>query len=581
MSNSKWIWMYASQVKGNLSFVTLILVLEMVSNLGIIGIQKFIIDDLFVHQNFDLMVPLLSGLAALALIYNLLHLYAAMIRNKGDFKLQRLLLEDMIQYLHRIPVRLFRKQRTGRFVHHLTQDINQASTLVSGQIPNGIMEISGAIILSVVIGFASPILLLTIMGVSAGYIALGKFFAPRMKQSAKEVTEEQSQLLVMVEESIASSREVIAFHRQLWEKMRLRERYNKYFLKIMGQLKVTNQQALFSMPMIWSIRLIVLGYGGYLVISGNLSIGWFVVIFQFSSQLLTSYEKVYNFLMNLAGQMAVVERVREVMDGEKDKDGSIRLNKRVHSLQLENITFQYDADNTPVLQNINIEIPIGKKAAFVGTSGGGKSTIAQLLVRFYDPDRGQIIVNGQPLSGIQRNDWLKRISVVFQEPYLFPDTVRNNLLIGRDIPEDKMIEICKQMHIHDFIASFTDGYDTQIGERGIQLSGGQRQRIALARALLADSEILILDEATSALDLETERHVQQYLDNYRKDKTTIVIAHRLSTVIDADVIYVLDGGHIVEHGTHEELMMKQGMYSNLIFNKKQARRAPLLKHARR
>jgi ABC-type multidrug transport system fused ATPase/permease subunit len=568
MSNSKWIWMYASKVKGYLSFVSLILVLEMVSNLGVIGIQKFIIDELFVHQNFDLMVPLLSGLAALALIYNLLHLYAAMIRNKADFKLQRLLLEDMIQYLHHIPVRFFRKQRTGRYVHHLTQDINQASTLISGQIPNGIMEISGAIILSVVIGFASPILLLTIMGVSAAYIALGKFFAPRMKQSAKEVTEEQSQLLVMVEESIASSREVIAFHRQLWEKMRLRERYNKYLLKIMGQLKVTNQQALFSMPMIWSIRLIVLGYGGYLVISGYLSIGWFVVIFQFSSQLLTSYEKVYNFFMNLAGQMAVVERVREVMDGEKDKDGSIQLIKRVHSLQLENITFQYDADNTPVLQNIKIEIPIGKKAAFVGTSGGGKSTIAQLLVRFYDPDRGQIIVNGQPLSAIQRNDWLQRISVVFQEPYLFPDTVRNNLLIGRGIPEDKMIEICKQMHIHDFITSLTDGYDTQIGERGIQLSGGQRQRIALARALLADSEILILDEATSALDLETERHVQQYLDNYRKDKTTIVIAHRLSTVIDADVIYVLDRGHIVEQGTHEELMMKQGMYSKLNLQQK-------------
>lgn len=269
MNNRRWIWTYARQVKGYLAFTTLLLVLEMVSYIGITGIQKFIIDDVFIRRSFDLLVPLLAGLAALALIYNLLHLYAALVRNKADFQLQRRLTEDMIQYLHRIPVSLFRKQRTGKYVQHLTQDINQVSGLVAGQIPNGMMEISGAILLSIIIGMASPILLLVIAGISAAYIALGTYYAPRIKKSGKEAAKKKTELLVIVEEGIASSREVIAYHRQEWEKRRFKEKFQQYFDKVMGQVQLTNRQALFSMPLIWGIRLIVLGYGGYMVVQGD------------------------------------------------------------------------------------------------------------------------------------------------------------------------------------------------------------------------------------------------------------------------------------------------------------------------
>ncbi|KRE34900.1 ABC transporter ATP-binding protein [Paenibacillus sp. Soil522] len=564
MNNKQWIWIYARQVKGLLIFTTLLLVIEMMANISIIGIQKFIIDDVFVKRNFDLLVPLLAGLAGLAIIYNVIHLYAAMVRNRGQFKLQRVLVEDMIHYLHCIPVGIFRNQRTGKYVHNLTQDIDQASGLVAHQIPNGIMEISGALILSVIIGFASPILLLTILGVSVVYIALGKYFAPRMKKSGKEVAEKRTELLVMIEEGIASSREVIAYHRQDWEKNRFRSKFGMYFTKIMQQVQLNNQQALFSMSMLWGIRLIVLGYGGYMVIQENLSIGLFVVVFQFSSQLLTSYERVYNFLVGLAGQMAAVERVREVMDGEKDHEGTEMINTSIKSLSIDNVSFKYESESVPVLQGVHINIPIGKKVAFVGTSGGGKSTIAQLLIRFYEPDTGLIRVNEEPLSNIQRDDWSQRLSIVFQEPFLFPDTIRNNLSMGREVSEEHMKEICSKMQIHDFIESLPEGYDTQVGERGIQLSGGQRQRIALARALLVDSEILILDEATSALDLETERQVQRHLDDSRRNLTTIVIAHRLSTIIDADIIYVLDEGQVIEQGTHQELLTKGSIYPKLI-----------------
>ncbi|WP_054957932.1 ABC transporter ATP-binding protein [Paenibacillus dakarensis] len=563
MNNWAWIWTYARQVKGLLAFTILLLVLEIIANIGVVGIQKFIIDDLFVNREFDLLVPLMAGLAGLAVTYNVLHLYAAMVRNKATFRLQKLLLTDMLHYMHRIPVRLFREERTGKYVTHLTDDVNQSGKLVGGTIPNGIMEISGAIILSVIIGMASPVLLLAVILTSIVYILMGKHFAPRMKKAAKDSAVSQTDVTVIIEEGIAASREVIAFHREEWESQRFRSKLTVHFTNLMKQVNISNRQSMFSMIMQWGIRLLVLGYGGVLVIQGSMSIGWLVIVFQFSTQLLQAYEKVYTFFMGMAASMASVERVREVMSGETINNGTLHIKEPLRSLAFQNVSFQYTSDRQPVIQGLNMDIPLGKKIAFVGSSGGGKSTIAQLLIRFYEPSQGQITVNGEPLAKMIREDWMKRIDIVFQDAYLFPNTIHYNLTLGRNIQKDQLEDICRSMGIHEFIASLQDGYDTNVGERGIQLSGGQRQRIALARALLSDSEILILDEATSALDLETERLVQQQLDILRKNKTTIIIAHRLTTVMNADIIYVLDGGCVEEQGTHERLLERGKVYAQL------------------
>lgn len=563
MNNWSWIWTYARQVKGLLVLTIFLLVLEIIANIGVVGIQKFIIDDLFVNRKYDLLVPLMAGLAGLAVTYNVLHLYAALVRNKATFRLQKLLLADMLRYMHRIPVGLFRNERTGKYVTNLTDDVNQSANLVGGTIPNGMMEISGAIILSIIIGIASPVLLLAVILTSIVYILLGKYYAPRMKKAAKDSASSQTDVIVVIEEGIASSREVIAFHREEWESLRFRDKLSVHFNNLMKQVDISNRQSMFSMIMLWGIRLLVLGYGGVLVIQGSMSIGWLVVVFQFSTQLLQAYEKVYNFFMGVAGSMASVERVREVMGGEMIASGEIQIKEPLRSLTFKNVSFKYSSDSQTVIQGLDIDIPLGQKVAFVGASGGGKSTIAQMLVRFYDPYQGQIVVNGEPLTQILRDDWMKRIDIVFQDAYLFPDTIQYNLTLGRNIHEDKLKDICRSMRIHEFIESLQHGYDTNVGERGIQLSGGQRQRIALARALLADSEILILDEATSALDLETERLVQQQLDILRQGKTTIIIAHRLTTVMNADIIYVLNGGRVEEQGTHEQLLEKGKVYSQL------------------
>lgn len=563
MSNLQWFVHYARKVRGLLLLSTVLFILEGVSGVALIGIQKYIIDDAILGEKYHLLVPLLISLAVLALVFNLLHLYAARFRSKAHFSTQRVLVEKVFRFLHVIPIQHFRKERTGKYVQNLTGDVGQVSNAITQTIPQGALQVTQTVLLCVIIGMASPVILISIVLISSIYIVLGRYFSPRVKKAAKAKTEQKTNLVVHMEEGISSSREVIAFYRQKWERSKFHQLFDQYFSKTLQENKLKNQQILLSDPLRWSVLLVVFGYGGYLVIQENMMIGTFIVVYQFSSQLLGAFQGLFNFVMGISNNMSAVERIREVLEGDTIHEGNQTIAGKVQKLTFDQVSFQYDDGPSAVLENMSINIPIGKKIAFVGTSGGGKSTVAQLLVRFYDPTAGQIMVNDEPLTEVDRIQWLERLNIVFQEPYMYPDTIHNNLRLGRDIADHVVAEICQKMLIHEFILSLPGGYETEVGERGIKLSGGQRQRIALARALLSEPEILILDESTSALDLETERQVQQNLDELRQGQTTIIIAHRLSTVINADLICVFDQGKVVEQGTHEELMVQGEVYPRL------------------
>jgi ABC-type multidrug transport system fused ATPase/permease subunit len=320
---------------------------------------------------------------------------------------------------------------------------------------------------------------------------------------------------------------------------------------------------LVSDPLKWGALLFVLGFGGYLVMERQLSIGTFVVAVQFTTRMMDALSGLYHFAMETSSKLASVERIRNVLDGEGIREGDETLSGPVHTVRFDDVSFRYG--ERPVLNGIDLELAAGQKIALVGASGSGKSTIASVLARFFDADRGVVSANGVPISDLRREEWMRRVTVVFQDPYLFPDTIRSNLLLGRDdITEERMVEACEAMMIHDFFRELPDGYDTVIGERGVTLSGGQRQRLALARAVLRDPEILILDEATSSLDLETERRIQANLDRLRRGRMTIVIAHRLSTVRNADRIFVIGDGKVAEAGTHEELLQRDSVYRTLV-----------------
>ena len=265
--------------------------------------------------------------------------------------------------------------------------------------------------------------------------------------------------------------------------------------------------------------------------------------------------------------LAAAHHVWEVMDENRkipEKSGAVNLAPLQREIELRGVSFDYSDDARPVLKSIDLHIPSGTMVALVGESGGGKSTLTKLLPRFHDPVEGAVLWDGIDLRDAKISSLRSQIGLVTQETVLFNDTVRHNIAYGRpDASDEQVEEAARIAFAHDFILDFPAGYDTIVGERGVFLSGGQRQRIAIARAILMDAPVLILDEATSALDAESERLVQRAIANLVRDRTTVVIAHRLSTIRRADKIVVMEGGHIIEMGTHAELLARGGRYRRL------------------
>lgn len=563
--NLSWLLGVSKPMAGGLLLGLVLVACKTIASIALTGVQKWIIDDVFLQSRYEKLWPILIVFALAIIVYNTFHALGDLTLTRSTHRLHRALTERLIRTVHRWPAGRLQQERTGALVHHVTGDIQSVSGIYSGLISTGLQHIVAAVTLIVVIGYASPVMLAVTLAVGALYIPLGKHFGPRLKAVSKQVQERRSELVVHLEEGIASTREVVAFDRTDWEFKRYRNRFSAYFEQVMKEGKLMNRQMLSSDPLSWAVRLLILGYGGLEVMRGNLTVGLFVIVYQFSTQLMDAVYGIYQSVTGAAGRMASIERVRRVLEQEQLAEGSKRLAGPLRTVTFRQVDFRYAADAPFVLKQLSFELPLGGKAAFVGGSGGGKSTIAQLLIRFQEPTSGRVEADGAPLSDISRTDWTERVAVVFQEPYLFPDTIRSNLLLNDDHgKEEQMREACRIACIDDWIADLPDGYDTVLGERGITLSGGQRQRIALARAVLRHPEILILDEATSALDLETERRVMERLDRARQGKTTIVIAHRLSTVQNAELIYVVDQGRIAEQGTHEQLMEAGGVYVTLV-----------------
>jgi ABC-type multidrug transport system fused ATPase/permease subunit len=559
-----WLKGYAVQIKGLLLLSTLTMIVESLASIGVVGLQQQMIDNVFIHEQYGLFLPLVLKIAGLAILYTLFHGLIPIITVRTLSFFQYSMSRDLMAYMHRIPIRDLQKERTARFVQLFSNDVNMASQMLGLDGPRTLQQVISIGVLVTIIVMESPVLLLAILVFTLAYILLGRYFGSKVKTVSKQVQQERANLLVGLEEGISSTREVIAYHRTPWEMNKIYALFGTYFNRVMEEGRLENKQMFLSDPLRWCAIFLVLGYGGFLVFQDAMSIGMFVIIYQFTYQLMDGIQQLFKLVMGFSNRIASVERIRDVMGSKAESEGTVRLSDPIRELAFQNVTFTYIPNTPDILQGMDFDIPIGSKVAFVGESGGGKSTIAQLLIRFFEVNSGAILVNGRPLEQYRSQDWMERVGTVFQEPYLFPDTLRVNLTLGNEVSEEQMLEICKRVKIHEYIQSLPDGYDTVIGERGITLSGGQRQRLAIARALLRNPELLILDEATSSLDLETERSVQSELDRLRKGKTTLIIAHRLSTIQNADRIFVIENGRVVEQGTHEELLQHGEVYCRLV-----------------
>lgn len=572
MANLKFIWQLMRPFKWLYVWCFAMLLLQMAGTLATTGIQQFIIDRVFMQGGYSLLPGYIAIMAGAIVMQCTMITAVPYVFHIILFRMRYYLYEKTARFIQHIPIAVYNNERIARYADVLNDYLFTTSIALGFRIPQGLFRLLQAAVLMVIVGWYSPVILGAVLLFSTLYGLLGYWFGPRLKAAAHEVNEKRRDLGVFLEEGISATREVIAFHRRDQEATAYRGLFQAYFGKIMREGKVVNRQLIASQPVKWAANLFILIYGGYETIQQRMSIGHFVVVYQFATQLMGSYEMIYNFYIQLSGYMAKIELLRKFFADEKQiEDGAVPLQEPLRTLELQHVDFTYNSSSVidnharNVLHQLQLELPVGKKIAFVGASGGGKSTIAQLLVRFYDPTAGRILVNGRDLRTIRRADWSSKATIVFQSPYLFPASIRDNLRFGRaDLTEEQMQWACRMAEIHDFIANLPQGYGTEIGERGIMLSGGQRQRIALARALLADSELLILDEATSSLDLETERAVQRNLDTIRQGRTTIIIAHRLSTIQDAELIYVMDKGRIADQGSHASLLRTSALYRTMV-----------------
>lgn len=463
-----------------------------------------------------------------------------------------------------IPTSYYDKNKTGDLLSRMTNDVetlgkNLQQTISS--ILSSIVLIVG--ILTVMIKI-SPILTLVFLFTLPMTYFSTKFISKKSQGYFRRKSQGLGSMVGFVEENFSGSELIKAFNYE--------GRAEREFLEINENLYEVSYRASFMTGIMLPIMTFIsnLGYvmlsivGGLLVLSGKLFVGDIQAVIQYVRRLANPIEQLAEMASIFQASIAAAERIFEFLDQEPEEEiVTDEIKRPVEDIEFDEVYFSYDK-KTPVINNLNLSVEKNKTVAIVGSTGAGKTTIVNLLMRFYDIDRGSIKINGVDISDVSRKNLRSLFGMVLQDSWLFRGTIYDNILYGgQDATKEEVIEAAKKAYCHSFIEKLPDGYDTVLNEEASNISQGQRQLLTIARALLSDPEILILDEATSSVDTRTEALIQKAMKNLLKERTNFVIAHRLSTIVNSDVILVLDKGDIVEKGNHKELLARDGIYAEL------------------
>ncbi|HCC5594012.1 SAV1866 family putative multidrug efflux ABC transporter [Staphylococcus aureus] len=475
--------------------------------------------------------------------------------------------KKLYNHLQALSARFYANNQVGQVISRVINDVEQTKDFILTGLMNIWLDCITIIIALSIMFFLDVKLTLAALFIFPFYILTVYVFFGRLRKLTRERSQALAEVQGFLHERVQGISVVKSFAIEDNEAKSFDKKNTNFLTRA---LKHTRWNA-YSFAAINTVTdigpIIVIGVGAYLAISGSITVGTLAAFVGYLELLFGPLRRLVASFTTLTQSFASMDRVFQLIDEDydiKNGVGAQPIEIKQGRIDIDHVSFQYNDNEAPILKDINLSIEKGETVAFVGMSGGGKSTLINLIPRFYDVTSGQILIDGHNIKDFLTGSLRNQIGLVQQDNILFSDTVKENILLGRPTATDEeVVEAAKMANAHDFIMNLPQGYDTEVGERGVKLSGGQKQRLSIARIFLNNPPILILDEATSALDLESESIIQEALDVLSKDRTTLIVAHRLSTITHADKIVVIENGHIVETGTHRELIAKQGAYEHL------------------
>lgn len=526
---------------------------------------KDVVDKVFIAQDYQMLVYLTIAVGAIYLVKGVCDFGQYYLMAHVGQSVMRDLREDLFRALERMSLAFYIRHSTGELLSRMNNDVNLVQGAMTNAITGIVRDAITVVVLVFVVFYRDFWLALMAMAVYPVAVYPLLQFGKKLKQYSRRMLVSLEDITERLNEFITGIRIVKAFAMEEYERSRFKVENEKLFRSFMKRFKIRA----FSNPVMETLGGLgvcaILFYGGYQVIYGNSTPGNFFSFMVALGLLYEPIKRINEVNITIQEGVSAGERIFELLDTPADvtdRPDAGTLAAVEGEVVFDNVEFAYDSE--PVLRGVSLHANPGEAIAVVGESGAGKSTLLDLLPRFYDVAGGRITIDGVDIRDVTQRSLREQIGIVTQQTILFDDTVRNNIAYGRpDLSLEDVMDAARASHAHGFIGALPNGYDTRIGENGVKLSGGQRQRIAIARALLKNPPILVLDEATSSLDSESEKAVQHALERLMKGRTTLVVAHRLSTISKVDRIYVLAGGRIVESGGHDELLSVNGEFARL------------------
>ena len=552
--------------RGRLTIGLLLMLVNRIAGLVLPASSKFLIDDVVGKGRADLLVPLAFAAGAATFVQAITSFALSQVLGVAAQRAITDMRRRVESHVARLPVRYFDSTQSGVLISRIMTDAEGIRNLVG----TGLVQLTGSLVTALVavayLFYLNWFLTTVTLACLAGFGAVMAVAFRKLRPLFRERGKINAEVTGRLNETLGGIRIVKTYTAEKREELVFTKGVHRLFRNIAQSITSVSATTAFSTVVVGIIGVLMIVIGGRSILEGRMTLGEFFNYILFTGLMVAPVVQIASIGTQITEAFAGLDRIREILrTSTEDEEDSRRdpLPEIAGEIVFDEVSFEYNP-GVPVLKNVSFRAPAGTTTALVGSSGSGKSTLISLVMAFNRPLSGRVLIDGRDLTSVKLRDYRRHLGVVLQDNFLFDGTIGDNIRYGRpDATLDEIKAVSRIAHADEFIEAFEKGYDTIVGERGVKLSGGQRQRVAIARAILADPRILVLDEATSSLDSESEALIQDGLRSLRRGRTTFVIAHRLSTIRSADQILVIEGGEIVERGTHAELLALGGRYRTL------------------